>query len=208
MTTAATLDPLPPFLDEADTRITSTVTASSSDTADDGVEFVVRQHARTDDRTARFFRYPLRAETAILVDFGEATVEIGGEFEPAVQEVIDELRAGDREIFADEVIEMLRNSREADEPDIQLFSLRDMARFLVKHRTFEDPIAGPSPYGIMQVEWHIVGDGLLVMAFVGDGQIHCVAQTDATQQHEAMNDNVRLSEAEALKEYGRLVPLR
>jgi hypothetical protein len=153
----------------------------------------------------RFFQYETESSATTLVDLEEADSELGAEY----QQVIDDLRNGSREILARELIEMLRICQEnPEETEIKLFSLQSMARFLIEQKEFEDPIAGPGPNGIMQAEWHIVGDGLLVMAFSEDNQIHCVVQTDADSQGEMLYRSVQLSEKEALEEFGYLVPLR
>ncbi len=131
------------------------------------------------------------------------------EFDAEYQEVIDELRNGNREVLAEELIEMLRNSLEdPDEVEIKLLSLQAMARFLIRQREFDDPVTGPDPSGIMQVEWHILGNGLLVMAFLEDDQLHCVVQTDATSERGVLNENALLTESEALERFGYLVPRR
>ena len=157
----------------------------------------------------RFFEYAGESSTTILVDHWDPALARESEFDPEYQQVVDELRSGGREIPAEDLIEMLRNIQEdPEEPEIKLFSLRAMVRFLIKHRKFDDPIIGPDPIGIMQAEWHIIGDGLLVMAFLHDNQIHCVAQADATPQNEALNRNVQLTENQAIEEFGHLVPLR
>lgn len=162
------------------------------------------------DRTGiRFFQYPMESSTAILVDLGESQDASGAEFDPGYQQVIDDLRSGGREIPAEDLTEMLHNIQEdPEEPEIKLFSLQAMARFLIKHSKFDDPIIGPDPIGIIQAEWHIIGDGLLVMAFFDDDQIHCVAQADTTPQHEALNRSVQLTGNQAIEEFGHLVPLR
>ena len=157
----------------------------------------------------RFFQYATNTgdSETLLVDTGEIAHE--SEVDPRYRRVVDDLRSRGREILASEVIEMLRASREdPDEADIQLFSLQAMARLLLRHQDFADPVAGPDPYGIMQVEWHIAGDGLLVMAFIEDGQVHCVVQADASPQRDKLNVSVQLSEEQAVREYGHLVPLR
>ena len=157
----------------------------------------------------RFFQHDTESSTAILVDFWDAEDVSEFEFDPEYQQVINEFRSGGREIPAEDLIEMLRNIQEdTEEPQIKLFSLQAMARFLIKYRKFDDPIIGPDPIGIMQAEWHIIGDGLLVMAFLEDDQIHCVAQADATPQSGALNRSVQLTENQALEEFGHLVPLR
>ncbi len=121
--------------------------------------------------------------------------------------VVTELWEGGRPMVADEVVEMLR-SKDPDLPEIQLFSLEAMARFLVREKQFEDPMVGPDSYGIMQAEWHIVGNGLLVMAFVEQDVVHCVAQSDATPGLEALNASVRLHMNKAIQEFGQFVPER
>ena len=172
-------------------------------------EYDAGLHAGFDQTKCRFFQYDIEPSITILVDTWEADDAVEAEFDAEYQEVIDDLRAGGREIPAEDLIEMLRNIQEdPEEPPINLFSLQAMARFLINHRKFDDPIIGPDPIGIMQAEWHIVGDGLLVMAFLDDNQIHCVAQADATPQNEALNRNVQLTENQAIEEFGHLVPLR
>ena len=125
------------------------------------------------------------------------------------QQVVEDLRNAGRELLASEVLDMLRASEEdPDETTIQLFSLQAMARFLIEHGNFDDPIAGPDPHGIMQIEWHIDGNGLLVMAFLRDDQVRCVAQADACPSTDKLNISVQLSEDQAAMKVGHLVPLR
>ena len=89
-----------------------------------------------------------------------------------------------------------------------MYSLRAMARFLIEHGEFADPLAGPDPDGIMQIEWRIFGDGLLVMAFLEDEYIHCVAQAEPPDSDDALDISVELPTEQAAKEYGYLVPRR
>ena len=156
----------------------------------------------------RFFRYAT-AGPVILVDEYDVVDSPEEDLDPEYQRVVEQLRSGGREVLAEELIEMLQNSREdPEEAGIQLYSLQAMASFLVRNGKFEDPVSGPNPRGIMQIEWHIAGNGLLVMAFVEDGQIHCVVQADATTERSEINKNERLTEREALEAFGYLVPLR
>ena len=161
----------------------------------------------------RFFLYATctgRPEM-ILADFGVAgeKAEVEAEFDPEYRRIVDELRSGGRELLASDVIEMLRASQEdPDEANIQLFSLEAMAHFLIKQQKFADPVAGPDPHGVMQIEWHIIGNGLLVMAFLEDDQIHCVAQADASPQGVKLNVSVQLTQDRAVKEFSHLVPIR
>ena len=166
-------------------------------------------HVGFDRIGCRFYQYDTESSTTVLVDHGKAEIPPEYEFDAEYQQVVDGLRAAGREIPAEDLIEMLRDIQEdPEEPEIKLYSLRAMARFLIKHRRFYDPIIGPDPIGIMQAEWHIIGDGLLVMAFLDDNHIHCVAQADATLQSEALNRSVQLTEDQAVEEFGHLVPLR
>ena len=156
----------------------------------------------------RYYHYET-AGSVILVDRCDVVDSPDDDLDPKYQQVVEELRNGGREVLAEELIEMLRNSREdPEEAYIQLYSLQAMARFLVRRREYEDPVSGPDPRGIMQIEWHIAGNGLLVMAFVEDDRIHCVVQADATPQRSEINRNERLTEKEALEAFGCLVPLR
>lgn len=157
----------------------------------------------------RFFLYATGTvhPEVLLVDSEVAQEE--SEFDSEYQRVVDELRRGGRELLASDVIEMLRASQEdPDEANIQLFSLEAMAHFLIKQQKFADPVAGPDPHGVMQIEWHIIGNGLLVMAFLEDDQIHCVAQADASPQGVKLNVSVQLTQDRAVKEFSHLVPIR
>ena len=58
----------------------------------------------------------------------------------------------------------------------------------------------------MQAEWHICGNGLLVMAFLEDDKIHCIAQADQTSRTPALSKSAILTEEHALEELGHLVP--
>ena len=162
----------------------------------------------------RFYAYDTKSGTTmILVDHEEAECEPDLEYhehdDPEYQKVIHDLRTGGREVSAEDLIEMLQDiEQDPDEPEINIYSLQAMARFLIKHSRFDHPIIGPDPIGMMQAEWHIIGDGLLVMAFLENEQIHCVAQADATPQSEELNVSVQLTENEAIEEFGHLAPLR
>ncbi len=125
-------------------------------------------------------------------------------------EVIEQLRSRGRELVAEELVELLRNIQEDpyDDVEIQMFSLQAMARFLIEHDQFADPLVGPDPEGLMQIEWRIFGDGLLVMAFLKDEYIHCVAQAESPDSASSLDVSVELPMEQAAKEYGYLVPRR
>jgi hypothetical protein len=152
----------------------------------------------------RFFQYANGSST-ILVDIDEVSVSLGDEakIDPGYMSVVESLQGNGRELMADEVHEMLLSSKEPDGDPVQLFSLRAMAAFLVQHRDIVDPIAGPSPNGIMQLEWHILEDGLLVIAFVEDERVHCVIQANAMD-----NVSERMSTDALIEQHGHLIPTR
>lgn len=155
------------------------------------------------------FEFLAESSTAILSVSFQQENGASSEFEEEYQKVIVELQSGGREIVADDLIELLRIALEdPEEPKIRPLSLQAMAQFLIRNRAFDDPIIGPDSMGFMQAEWHIIGDGLLVLAFLQDDLIHCVAQSDATSECEALNRSVRMTEDEALEEFGKLVPPR
>ena len=127
---------------------------------------------------------------------------------PEHERVVQQLRESGWELMAEDVYELLLASKEPDGDPIQLFSLHAMADFLVQHRDLADPIVGSSPLGIMQFEWHIVGDGLLVIAFVKDDQLHCVVQADATEGRGAMDVSERMSSATLVERFSQFIPTR
>ena len=138
---------------------------------------------------------------------------LGGSPEPQVQvkcrDIIADLRSAGREALAEDLAEMINDMEEdTDEPAVKVDSLRALTRFLTKHIAFEDPIVGPDPMGAVIAEWHIDGNGLLVMAFLDNNLIHCVVQADATSQSEGLNISVHRTERQIVEEFGKLVPLR
>ena len=46
-----------------------------------------------------------------------------------------------------------------------------MARLLVEPACFADPAIGSDGWGVMHAQWRITGNGLLVMSFLGYGEI-------------------------------------
>ena len=108
--------------------------------------------------------------------------------------IVSELRNSGRELVAEDVLAILHNIQEdPDEPEVKPFSLQSMARFLIAHSEFADPVVGVDPSGVMQVEWRIDGNGLLVMAFLEDDKVHVVAQANETFSCRALNESVLLS---------------
>lgn len=162
------------------------------------------QPVESEGSEIRFFLHISESSRFILVDIESINV-VDVEYEHV--KMAADLRESGRELLASEVAEMLQNAKDdPNEVEIELFSLQEMAEFLIKNKEFPDPIVGPNPYGIMQIEWHIKGDGLLVMVFWGNGQVHCVARADATSDREEIRESVRLSIDDAVEKFGELVP--
>ena len=155
----------------------------------------------------RFFQvYGSESSMVVLIDFWNNVVE---EDEKSAEylRVIDVLRASGREIPAAKVTAKLQSGEgDPDRAGVKLYSLQEMARFLLRHKGYASPIVGTDPHGIVQVEWRFDGNGLLVVAFLGDGQVHCVALSDATATREEMNESVQLSTDAAVETFGELIP--
>ena len=122
-------------------------------------------------------------------------------------DAIEQMRIGGRQLVADEIAELLHSIREdpEEDEDIQPDSLRAMARFLVEHQEYADPLTGPDPNGIMQAEWRIFGDGLVVMAFLDGEHVRCIAQAEPPDET-ALNVSDELPARQAAEKYGRLIP--
>ena len=121
--------------------------------------------------------------------------------------VVETLRSSGREISADKVAAKIQSAAEnPDEPEVNLSSLQEMAEFLTKHEEYASPVVGTDPQGIMQVEWRFDGNGLLVVAFLGEGTAHCVALSDATPERSEMNESVQLNTDAVAETFGELIP--
>jgi hypothetical protein len=139
----------------------------------------------------------------VLVDFGEPITD----FPTDHQEAVEYLRANGRPILADKLVTMLQNiDEDPDEPEVNIVSLRDMARCLVEHRDFADPSIGSDRYSMVYAQWRIMGDGVLVVSFLGNDEILLVAQADRDGCPVDVSEQGRLQDV--LKEYECLVPRR
>lgn len=158
--------------------------------------------------------YYREESSTLIVDQGKEAFRYGTPYIDPFEDIDEDYRRivldliyGSRELVAEEVVSLLRTD-DPDTPRIKIVSLQSLARFLLQEERWPDPIVGPDPYGIMQAEWHILGDGLLVMAFVEPDTIHCVAQADATEGRDAINTSMRLETGKAIEEFCYLVPER
>ena len=166
---------------------------------------VIRAHPGTSDYEVMLIQYGGDSNAIVVVDFGEST----SEFPKEHREIIRLLRDNGRPILAGKLITMLRNVNEdPDKPTISIFSLRDMARLLIEHGEYADPFIGPDRRGIIHAQWRIIGNGVLVVSFLGYGEILLVAQADESPNEVALDISRRGPEQGILEEYGRLVPRR
>ena len=166
---------------------------------------VFRSCPGTADYKPKFTRYGEDSAALIVVDFGEPT----DDFPLDAQDAVRFLRANGRSVVAEKLVSMLENVKEdpdASSPDI--VSLRDLARFLVENQDFSDPFIGPDRRDIVHAQWRFIGNGVLVISFLGYGEILLVAQADETPVSEALDVSKRGPKREILKEFGYLVPRR
>ena len=153
-----------------------------------------------------FFQVYSSESSIVLIDFWENVIEEDTR-DTEYSRVVTALRACGREIPAAKVVAKLQSAAERpEEPEIKLYSLQEMARFLLRHKDYACPLVGTDPYGIIQVEWRFDGNGLLVVAFLGNGDVHCVALSDATPSRDEMNESVQLSTEAVAETFGELIP--
>ena len=166
---------------------------------------VLRSHGGTADYDVALLQYGGDANAIVIVDFGEST----SEFPKEHRETVKLLRDNGRHILASKLITMVSNvNNDPDGPTISIASLRDMARLLVEYGDYEDPFIGPDRRGIIHAQWRIFGNGVLVLSFLGYGEILLVAQADESPGEGALDISIRGPEQGILEEYGRLLPRR
>ena len=159
----------------------------------------------TGDYKITLTQYGEDSDALIIMDFGEAARD----FPVDHQDVIRFLRGNGRPIVAEKLIAMLEDAREdPDECPIGIVSLRDMAWFLVGERAFSDPFIGPDRRGIVHAQWRFNGNGVLVISFLGYGEILLVAQADESPVTGMLDISKRGPEREIMEEFGHLVPRR
>ena len=155
------------------------------------------------NRRIKFIQYGRDASNIVLLDVNEPTADFPAHY----QEAVEYLRANDRPILADKLVALLKNMREdPDERDICIISLRDMARCLVKRKDFADPSIGPDRHSMIYTQWRIMGDGVLVVNFLGNDEILLVAQADLDGLPVDASKQGKLQDI--LQEYEYLVPRR
>ena len=156
-------------------------------------------------REVKFIQYGEDWDALVIVDFGEPDAE----FPEDRQGTVQFLRENGRPVLADKLFAMLRNvDEDPDGPTVNLVSLRDMARVLAEYGSFADPSISPDRYGTIHAQWRIVGNGLLVISFLGYAEILLTAQADETTESEELDISRRGWAPDILEEYARLVPTR
>ena len=159
----------------------------------------------TIDREVKFTQHGEDSDALIVVDFGGPITE----FPEAHQEVVQSLRDNGRPVLADKLFAMLQNvDEDPDGPTINVASMRDMASLLAEYNGFADPSISPDGFGVIHAQWRIVGDGLLVISFLGYGECLLTAQADENDEREELNISQRGWAPDILGAYGYLVPLR
>ena len=167
--------------------------------------FMVRMLSGSTDCSPRIYQYGDDRNVLIVVDFEEPE----DEFPKDHIEVVLFLRANGRPILADQLVAMLQEAEENPEEVVFKFmSLRDMARLLVEQKDFADPSIGPDGWGVVHAQWQIAGDGLLVMSFLGYGEVLLTARANESPNQERLRISNRARAQDILREYGHLVPLR
>ena len=127
-----------------------------------------------------------------------------------IEDTIEELHNKNREIIAKELVQLIKDIEEDPYEDVELdaVSLRYFADFLISNDEFADPVVGPDPSnGIIQAEWRIFGDGLMVMAFKTNKQVHFIAQAEPSET-EKMRISEMLTKDEIIEKYRNIIPTR
>ena len=167
--------------------------------------YVCPKTAETTYREVKFIQYGEDRDAFVVVDFLEPVAE----FPEDHQEAVQYLRDNGRPVLADKLFAMLKSvDEDPDGPTVRVASMRDMARLLVEYGCFADPSISPDRYGTVHGQWRIVGDGLLVVSFLGCGEILFIAQADETAGQEELDISQHGLALDILGEYGHLVPLR
>jgi hypothetical protein len=167
--------------------------------------YVYPKTTETTYREVKFIQYGEDSDAFIIADFGEPVTEFPADH----QRIVQFLRDHGRFVLADKLYAMLKSvDDDPDGPTVNVASLRDMARVLAEYGSFADPSISPDRYGTIHGQWRIVGDGLLVISFLGYGEILLTAQADETTKSEELDISQRGCAPDILGEYGRLVPTR
>lgn len=167
--------------------------------------YLIRERTETTDRPARVRKYGEGGWTLFLIDFGEPETE----FPMDHIEAIRFLRNNGRPVLAKRLISMLQSVKEdPDEAEVRIVSLRDMARLMVERQEFADPSIGSDDLGDVYAQWRIAGNGIMVLNFLGYGEVIITAQADETDERGKLDISNKGKAGSILLEYGSLVPSR
>lgn len=164
------------------------------------VFMVDRRSLEIVDHRVSFIQY---GSDEVLADFGEPITA----FPTDHQETVEYLRTHGRPVLAEKLVTLLQNvNDDPDEPPIYISSLRDMARCLVEHKGFADPSIGLGRRGMVYAQWRIMGDGVLVVSFLGHDEVLLVAQASRGGCPLDISESGRSQDI--VKEHEDLVPRR
>ena len=182
----------------------NTQLAESQPTKPTNRRYVIRAFTGATTYAIRIYQYGEDPDALVMVDFGEPEAE----FPKDHVETVRFLRANGRLILANKLVTMLQDVEE--DPDgiaVNIVSLRDMARLIVERKDFADPSISPDRLGVVHAQWRIVRDGLLVMSFLGYGEVLLIAQADESPDQEELDVSERGQTQDILRKHGHLVPL-
>jgi hypothetical protein len=145
--------------------------------------------------------------TIVVVDFEEPEAEAEAEFDGNHWQAVQFLRSNGREVLASKLVETLRNTEE-NGGVVNIISMRDMVRLMVRHQRFADPFISPDDYGIVYAQWRTEGNGIVVMSFPGGEEIVLTAQADAVPGLEELDISEQGDMHGIIRKYGHLVPCR
>ena len=167
--------------------------------------YVIRRSADTTIYAVRTHQYGKDPDAWIFVDFGEPEAEFPRDHLAAVRF----LRTNGRPSLADELVAMLQDIEDdSEEVVIDVASLRDMARLITERKNFADPSISSDRLGVIHAQWRILGDGLLVMSFLGREIVLLTAQADERCDREGLDISDRGHTLNIVRKYEHLVPNR
>ncbi len=111
------------------------------------------------------------------------------------------LRASGLEESADRLGYLQRLADEdPNEESIAIASLRHLTSFLMDERNLGQPEIGVSPHGVALAQWHVVGNGVLAMEFLGSGLIRFAGTSGpGSQDGESLRVSGTLPRTKALQ---------
>ena len=124
--------------------------------------------------------------------------------------VVNYLRSHGRPTSAEEAQIILQDieAGEGDARNVNFVSLWSLASFLVDNQQFDDPIISADSFAIWHAQWHIRGDGVIVLSFLDEERILLNAQADASPEGKELYISSEGSKEEVLGMIASRVPYR